>query len=149
MIFVWVKKDNKDSQIFTVEMHAKFVERSNDVQSSQILAFLYMSENLVYQWQRIVISFDQSIELSIIYAKTQTFVFLFNEQDERNVWCKAKENELFVQMIDQILLYLLKFVVEHLIKFASWRCFFVDQLNLVIVETMRRKLIDYRSIKDV
>ena len=100
MIFVWVEEDNKDSQIFTVEMHAKFVERSNDVQSSQILAFLYTSESLIYQWQRIAISFNQSIELFIIYAKTQTFVFLFNEQDERDVWCKAEENELFVQMID-------------------------------------------------
>ncbi len=130
-------------------MHVKFVERSNDVQLNQILAFLYTSESLVYQWQRIVISFDQSIELSIIYAKIQTFVFLFDEQDERNVWCKAEENEFFIQMIDQILLYLLKFVVKHLIKSASWECFFVDQLNLVIIETMRRKLINHRSIENI
>ncbi len=149
MIFVWVEEDNKDSQIFTVKMHAKFVERSNDFQSNQILAFLYMSKSLIYQWQRIMISFDQSIELSIIYAKTQTFVFLFNKQDEQDVWCKAKENEFFVQMIDQILLYLLKFIVKHLIKSASWRCFFVNQLNLVIIETMRRKLINHRSIKNI
>ncbi len=96
MIFVWVEEDNKDSQIFAIWVHTKFIERDNDVQSSQILAFLYMSESLVYQWQRIMISFDQSIELSVIDAETQTFVFLFNEQDERDVWCKAEENELFV-----------------------------------------------------
>ncbi len=45
----------------------------------------------------------------------QTIIFLFNEQDERDVWSKAKENELFVQMFDQILLYFLKLVIEHLI----------------------------------
>ncbi len=43
-----------------------------------------------------MISFDQSIELSVIDAETQTFVFLFNEQDERDVWCEAEENKLFV-----------------------------------------------------
>jgi len=36
-----------------------------------------------------VISFDQSIELSIIYAETQTIIFLFNEQDEQDVEDKA------------------------------------------------------------
>ncbi len=96
MIFVWVKEDNKDSQIFAIWMHTKFIECNNNVQSSQILAFLYMSESLIYQWQRIMISFDQSIELSVINAETQTFVFLFNEQDERDVWCEVEENELFV-----------------------------------------------------
>ncbi len=55
-----------------------------------------MSKSLVYQWQRIVISFDQSIELSVIDAEMQTIIFLFNEQDEQDVWCKAEENELFV-----------------------------------------------------
>ncbi len=55
-----------------------------------------MSESLVYQEQRIVISFDQSIEFLIINAEMQTIIFLFNEQDERDVWCKAEENELFV-----------------------------------------------------
>ncbi len=55
-----------------------------------------MSESLVYQWQRIAISFDQSIELSVIDAETQTIVFLFDEQNEWNVWCKAEENEFFV-----------------------------------------------------
>jgi len=44
-----------------------------------------MSESLVYQEQRIAISFDQSIELSVVDAETQTFVFLFSEQDERDV----------------------------------------------------------------
>jgi len=44
-----------------------------------------MSESLVYQEQRIVILFDQSIELSVVDAETQTFVFLFNEQNERDV----------------------------------------------------------------
>ncbi len=43
-----------------------------------------------------MISFDQSIELSVINAETQTFVFLFDEQDERDVWYEAEENELFV-----------------------------------------------------
>jgi len=62
-----------------------------------------------------MISFDQSIELSVIDAETQTFVFLFSEQDERDVWCEAEENELFVQMFDQIFLYFLKLVIEHLI----------------------------------
>ncbi len=96
MIFVWVEEGNKDSQIFAIWVHAKFIERDNDVQSSQILAFLYMSESLIYQWQRIMISFDQSIELSVIDAETQTFVFLFDEQNERDVWYEAEENEFFV-----------------------------------------------------
>ena len=96
MIFVWVEEGNKDSQIFATWVHTKFIERDNDVQSSQILAFLYTSESLVYQWQRIAISFDQSIELSVIDAETQTIVFLFDEQNEWNVWCKAEENEFFV-----------------------------------------------------
>ncbi len=74
-----------------------------------------MSESLVYQEQRIVISFDQSIKLSVVNAETQTFVFLFSEQNKQDVWCEAEENELFVQMFDQILLYLLKLVIEHLI----------------------------------
>jgi len=64
-------------------MHSQFIECSNDVQSSQIFAFLYTSESLVYQEQRVVISFDQSVELSVVNAETQTFVFLFSEQDER------------------------------------------------------------------
>ena len=55
-----------------------------------------MSKSLVYQWQRVAISFDQSIELSVIDAEMQAFIFLFDEQDERDVWCKAEENELFV-----------------------------------------------------
>ncbi len=72
------------------------MKHDNDVQLNQILAFLYTSESLVYQWQRITISFDQSIELSVINAETQTFVFLFDEQNERDVWCEAEENEFFV-----------------------------------------------------
>jgi len=32
-----------------------------------------------------MISFDQSIELSVINAETQAIIFLFNEQDERDV----------------------------------------------------------------
>ncbi len=40
-------------------------------------------------------------------------------------------------MFDQILLYLLKLVIKHLIQSASRRCSFVDQLNLVIIEMMR------------
>ena len=63
-------------------MHLQFIERDNDVQSNQIFAFLYTSESLVYQEQRIAISFDQSIELSVINAETQTIVFLFDEQNE-------------------------------------------------------------------
>ncbi len=55
-----------------------------------------MNENLVYQWQRVAISFDQSIELSVIDAEMQTIIFLFDEQDERDVECEAEENELFV-----------------------------------------------------
>ncbi len=137
MIFVWIKESNKDSQIFAIWMHSQFIERDNDVQSSQIFAFLYSNESLVDQWQRIAISFDQSIELSIINAETQTIVFLFDEQDERDVWSEARENEFFVQMFNQILLYLLKLVIEHLIQSASRKRFLVDQLNLVIVETMR------------
>ncbi len=77
MIFVWVEEDNKDSQIFATWVHTKFIERDNDVQSNQILAFLYTNESLVYQWQRVVISFDQSIELSVIDAETQTIIFFF------------------------------------------------------------------------
>ncbi len=137
MIFVWIKESDKNSQIFAIWMHSQFIERDNDVQSSQVFAFLYSNENLVDQWQRIAISFDQSIELSIINAETQAIVFLFDEQDERDVWSEARENEPFVQMFDQILLYLLKLVIEHLIQSASRECFLVDQLNLVIVETMR------------
>ncbi len=137
MIFVWIKESNKDSQIFVIWVHSQFIERDNDVQSSQILAFLYLSKSLVDQWQKVAISFDQSIELSIINAETQTIVFLFDEQDERNVWSKARENELFVQMFNQILLYLLKLVIEHLIQSASRKRFLVDQLNLVIIKTMR------------
>jgi len=63
-------------------MHLQFIERNNNVQSSQIFAFLYMSESLVYQEQRVAISFDQSIELSVVDAEMQTFVFLFSEQNE-------------------------------------------------------------------
>ena len=102
MIFLWVEENDKDSQIFATWVHLQFIERDNDVQSSQIFAFLYTSESLVYQEQRIAISFDQSIELSVVDAETQTFIFLFSEQDERDVWCKAEENEFFVQMFDQI-----------------------------------------------
>ncbi len=58
MIFVWVKEDDKDSQIFVIWVHLQFIERNNDVQLSQIFAFLYTSESLVYQEQRIAISFD-------------------------------------------------------------------------------------------
>jgi len=43
-----------------------------------------------------VILFDQSIELSVINAETQTIVFLFDEQNERDVECRVEENELFV-----------------------------------------------------
>ena len=96
-------------------MHSQFIERDNDVQLSQVFAFLYMSKSLVYQEQKVVISFDQSIELSVVDAETQTFVFLFSKQDKRDVWCKAEENEFFVQIFNQILLYLLKLVIEHLI----------------------------------
>ncbi len=32
-----------------------------------------------------MISFNQSIKLSVINAETQTFVFLFDEQDEWDV----------------------------------------------------------------
>jgi len=81
--------------------------------------------------------FDQSIELSIIYAETQAIIFLFNEQDEQDVKSEAQENKLFVQMFDQILFYLLKFVIEHFIKSASRKCSFIDQLNFVIIKTMR------------
>jgi len=66
-------------------MHLQFIERDNDVQLSQIFAFLYTSKSLVYQEQRIAILFDQSIELSVVDVETQTFVFLFSEQDERDV----------------------------------------------------------------
>ncbi len=96
MIFVWVEEGDKDSQIFVIWVHLQFIERDNDVQLSQIFAFLYMSESLVYQEQRVVISFDQSIKLSVVNAETQTFIFLFSKQDERDVWCEAEENELFV-----------------------------------------------------
>ncbi len=58
MIFVWIKESDKDSQIFAIWMHSQFIECDNDVQLNQIFAFLYLSENLVNQWQRIVISFD-------------------------------------------------------------------------------------------
>ncbi len=115
MIFVWVEEDDKDSQIFVIWVHSQFIERDNDVQLNQIFAFLYTSESLVYQEQRIAISFNQSIELSVVDAEMQTFVFLFSEQDERDVWDEAEENKFFVQMFDQILLYLLKLVIEHLI----------------------------------
>jgi len=43
-----------------------------------------------------MISFNQSIKLSVIDAETQTIIFLFNEQDERDVRCKAEENDFFV-----------------------------------------------------
>jgi len=66
-------------------VHLQFIKRDNNVQSSQIFAFLYMSESLVYQEQRVVISFNQSIKLSVVNAEMQTFVFLFSEQDERDV----------------------------------------------------------------
>ncbi len=55
-----------------------------------------MSESLVYQWQKVAISFDQSVKLSVIDAEMQTIVFLFNEQDERDVECEAEENKFFV-----------------------------------------------------
>jgi len=63
-------------------MHSQFIERDNDVQLNQIFAFLYTSKSLVYQEQRVTISFDQSIELSVVDAETQTFVFLFSEQNK-------------------------------------------------------------------
>jgi len=66
-------------------VHLQFIKRDNNVQLSQIFAFLYMSESLVYQEQRVVISFNQSIKLSVVNAEMQTFVFLFSEQDERDV----------------------------------------------------------------
>ena len=96
MIFVWIEESDKDSQIFAIWVHLQFIECNNDVQLSQIFAFLYSSKSLVDQWQRIMISFDQSIELSVINAETQTIVFLFNKQNEWDVWCEAEENELFV-----------------------------------------------------
>ncbi len=100
MIFVWVEEGNKDSQIFAIWVHAKFIERDNDVQSSQILAFLYMSESLIYQWQRIMISFDQSIELSVIDAETQTFVFFsMNKMSETYDAKLKKMNSLFRWLI--------------------------------------------------
>jgi len=43
-----------------------------------------------------MISFDQSIELSVIDVEMQTIIFLFNEQNEQDVECKAEENEFFV-----------------------------------------------------
>jgi len=66
-------------------VHLQFIKRDNDVQLSQIFAFLYMNESFIYQEQRIAISFNQSIELSVVDAETQTFIFLFSEQNERNV----------------------------------------------------------------
>ncbi len=44
-----------------------------------------MSKNLVYQEQKIVILFNQSIEFSIIDAEMQTIIFLFDEQDELDI----------------------------------------------------------------
>ncbi len=48
MIFVEIKRDDKDSQIFAIWVHSQFIERDDDVQSSQVFAFLYTSESLVY-----------------------------------------------------------------------------------------------------
>ncbi len=48
MIFVEIKRGDKDSQIFAARMHTQFVEDDNDVQSSQILAILNTSESFVY-----------------------------------------------------------------------------------------------------
>ncbi len=48
MIFVWVEEGDKDSQIFAIWVHLQFIECNNDVLSSQIFAFLYTSESLVY-----------------------------------------------------------------------------------------------------
>ena len=48
MIFVEIKRDDKDSQIFAAQMHTQFVEDDNDVQSSQISAILNTSESFVY-----------------------------------------------------------------------------------------------------
>ena len=48
MIFVEVEESDKDSLILAFWMHAMFVECNDYVQLSQILAFLYMSKNLIY-----------------------------------------------------------------------------------------------------
>ncbi len=41
-------------------------------------------------------------------------------------------------MLDQIILYLLKLVIKHMIKMTLRRCFLVDQLNFMIIEMMRK-----------
>jgi len=48
VIFVEIKRGDKDSQIFAAWMYIQFVEDNNDVQSSQISAILNTSESFVY-----------------------------------------------------------------------------------------------------
>jgi len=48
VIFVEIKRGDKNSQIFAARMHTQFVEDNNDVQSSQISAILNTSESFVY-----------------------------------------------------------------------------------------------------
>jgi len=48
VIFVEIKRGDKNSQIFAAWMHTQFVEDNNDVQSNQVSAILNTSESFVY-----------------------------------------------------------------------------------------------------
>ncbi len=48
MIFVEIKRNDKDSQIFAAWIHTQFVENNNDVQLNQVLAILNTSKSFIY-----------------------------------------------------------------------------------------------------
>ena len=73
-IFISVQNCNKSRIILAVEMHAKLIESSDDIQSSEMLAFDDLFNDLFYQKQRISISLCHDIKLSIIDAESQIFV---------------------------------------------------------------------------
>ena len=73
VILISVQNCDKSRIIFVVEMHAKLVKDSNNIQFDKIFTFDNLFNDLFYQKQKILISLCHDFELLIINAKLQIF----------------------------------------------------------------------------
>ena len=78
-VFVKVQKNNKRNKVFVIWIHAKFVENDYDVQFDEIFEINNFNQRFLDQKYKISIAFDNSIELSIIDAKSKIVVKLRDE----------------------------------------------------------------------
>ncbi len=78
----WFQNSDSNQVLTSQELDSISMTQLNAislVKSSQIFTVLNSSEYFVYQEYWIMISFNQSIQFSIIHAKAKTIIFLFNE----------------------------------------------------------------------